>query len=230
MGFLESHTLAQLFASPNISKIYCLIRPSHLSQTASERLNIALQDHGLSLSFPGIQPISADLSKPNFNLPPTTFGTLKSETTHIIHCAWAVSSTLPVQSFVPQLDSLYNLIALSLSTHSPAHLIFISSTGAEITAPSPNQKVTIIPETPVISRSHIPGAGYGRSKPVGERMVEAAVPSYDSRAKVLRVGQIVPSLTEGSQLWDRNESIYSTYGSECADYGVITGNDECGRN
>jgi thioester reductase-like protein len=172
-----------------------------------QRLNIALQDHGLSLSSPNIYPIFADLSKPNFNLPPSTFGTLRSETTHIIHCAWAVNFTLPVQSFTPQLASLHNLISLSLSTHSPAHLLFISSIGAAITAPSPNQRVTIIPETPVISPSHIPGTGYGRSKLIGERMVETAVSSYNARATVLRVGQVVPSLTEGSQLWNPNESI-----------------------
>jgi hypothetical protein len=38
-------------------------------------------------------------------------------------------------------------------------------------------------------------------------MVEAAVSSCNARATVLRVGQIVPSLTEGSQLWNPNESI-----------------------
>jgi thioester reductase-like protein len=112
-----------------------------------------------------------------------------------------------VQSFVPQLAALHNLIALSLSTQSPARLLFISSIGAAIPAPSPHQKVTIIPETPVISPSHIPGTGYGRSKLIGERMIEAAVSSYNARATVLRVGQVVPSLTEGSQLWNPNESI-----------------------
>jgi hypothetical protein len=38
-------------------------------------------------------------------------------------------------------------------------------------------------------------------------MVEAAVSSCNARATVLRVGQIVPSLTGGSQLWNPNESI-----------------------
>ena len=38
-------------------------------------------------------------------------------------------------------------------------------------------------------------------------MVEAAVSSYNARATVLRVGQIVHILTQGSQLWNPNESM-----------------------
>lgn len=205
-GFLGSHILTQLIASSVVSKIYCLVRPSHPSQTALERLNIALQGHGLSLSFSKIHPIFADLSKENFNLPSTTIHKLKSETTHIIHCAWAVNFTLSVQSFVPQLAGLYNLIDLSLSTHSPTRLLFISSIGAAITGPSADQEITMIPESPA-PLTHLPTTGYGCSKLIGERMVEAAASSYNARATVLRVGQIVPCLTEGSHLWNPNESI-----------------------
>lgn len=113
---------------------------------------------------------------------------------------------IPVQAFVPQLESLHNLLALSLATASPTRLLFTSSIGAAI-GTTLSQKIAMIPESPVESPTHVPATGYGRSKLIGERMVEAAVFSSSARATVLRLGQIAPSLNLGSHLWNPNESI-----------------------
>jgi thioester reductase-like protein len=49
--------------------------------------------------------------------------------------------------------------------------------------------------------------GYARSKLVAERILEKAVNVDGARATIVRIGQIIPSPTSGSMLWNPNEMI-----------------------
>jgi thioester reductase-like protein len=131
--------------------------------------------------------------------------TLKLEATHIIHCAWAVNFALSVQSFLPQIQALHNLLSLSFSAKNPepAHFLFCSSVGTASATPTP----AVITEAPIPSLQHTTPTGYAQSKMVGERIVEAAVEEAGARATILRIGQIVPARSRGSQLWNQNEAI-----------------------
>lgn len=64
----------------------------------------------------------------------------------------------------------------------------------------------LIAEAPIPDLRQAAGTGYSRSKLVGERIVEAATHA-GARATILRIGQIVPAHSEGSQLWNPNEAI-----------------------
>jgi thioester reductase-like protein len=159
---------------------------------------------------PKIVALSSDLSKPDLGLGSSTFAELQSEVTYIFHCAWAVNFALSVQSFVPQLASLQNLINLSLSSpfSRPAKLLFCSSVGTAIACPfTAGQPNVRIEETPIPDLTWASPTGYARSKLIAERMVEEAVASAGADAVILRIGQIIPARSTGSQLWNPNEMI-----------------------
>jgi thioester reductase-like protein len=64
-----------------------------------------------------------------------------------------------------------------------------------------------IPEAPIQDLSHASPNGYARSKLIAESMIENAVSSAGANATILRIGQIVPSKSSGSRLWNPNEMI-----------------------
>ena len=152
-----------------------------------------------------------------------------AETTHVIHCAWNVNFALPLQSFRPDLAGLQNLLALSLSTTSkpePARLIFCSSVAAALGTVPP----ALIPQT-TLELSQASKTGYGRSKAVAEHIVERAVRDSGASAKVVRIGQIVPSRRHGaSKLWNVNEMIPLLVRSALATGALpnrLSGGDSC---
>lgn len=195
---------------PKVSKVYCLLRTTSPNQAPALRLQEALESRNLAeiAKSDKIIPLSSDLSKHDLGLPGQILERLRSETTHIIHCAWEVNFALPVQSFTPQLASLRNLLNFSLSSHfsRPPRLLFCSSIGTAMATPSQDSRV-LIPEAPIQELSHSSPTGYARSKLIAERIVENAVSSTGANATILRIGQIVPARTSGSQLWNPNEMI-----------------------
>ncbi|KAF8862994.1 putative NRPS-like enzyme [Acephala macrosclerotiorum] len=203
-GSLGSHTLSQLVSLPNVSKIICPVRTQ--DESPMQRLQSALKHHGFGTlsSSPKVLPISADLSKPDLELPPQ----FSKQITHIIHCAWTVNFALPVSSFMPQLELLRNLVNLSLASpfDKPAKFIFCSSVGTAIATPGSNVSVA---EFPIPDLTYASPTGYARSKLIAERMLEAASQNFGADATILRIGQIVPSTAkgEGSMLWNPNEMI-----------------------
>jgi thioester reductase-like protein len=205
-GSLGSHLLAQIVAQSCVSKVFCLVRTSK-GQSASTRLEEALAQRKLSIVSPKVIALSADLSHPNLGIDTETLELLK-ETTHIIHCAWAVNFALPLQSLEPQLAGLHNLTALSLSVKasSPAKVFFCSSVGTAMGALR-SDGLTTIPEAPIEDLSYATKTGYSRSKLVAEHIIENAVREVGAHATILRIGQIIPSTSSGSQLWNPSEMI-----------------------
>jgi len=131
---------------------------------------------------------------------------LSRDTTHIIHCAWAVNFSISLYSFSSQLAGLQNLLNLSLSPQlgQPAKFVFCSSVAVALGTLPP----VIIPSEPLDSFSQAAPTGYGRSKLVAEKIVENYVAESGARATILRIGQILPSRREGrSKLWNVNEMI-----------------------
>jgi thioester reductase-like protein len=192
-GSLGSHILAQLAENANVQKMFCPIRSSH-KESATERLVSALKERSLLIPLTKVISLSSELSNPNFGLSASDLASLQSETTHIIHCAWAVNFALSAQSFEPQIQALHNLLSLSLSTPKPAYLLFCSSIGTAMATQRPAYIASArIPELRDASPT-----GYSRSKLIGERILEAAVLNSEAHATTLRIGQIVPARNAGS--------------------------------
>ncbi len=202
--------LSQLVQLPHIIKIFCLIRKTPVHQTASERLNeVARERHLPHVSNEKAIPILADLREPSFGLPDGLFDELKSNVTHIIHCAWNVNFALPVSAFEIQIEQVRNLINFSLSApfEEPSRLFFCSSIGAALGTPPGAAEETLIPEAPIQSLECASPTGYARSKLVAEKVIENAVEKFGARATILRIGQVIPAPTVGTQLWNQNEMI-----------------------
>jgi thioester reductase-like protein len=205
-GFLGTHLLSELVANPRIVKIYCLIRITN-TQTASQRLKLALKNNSFAhlITSPKIICLACSLAEPKLGLDLHNFKTLTAETTHIIHCAWTVNFALPLPSFRADLAGLQNLLSLSLSTSrpEPAEFVFCSSIAVALGTLPP----ALIPST-TLDLSQASSTGYARSKCVGEKVVQEAMKNSGARARVARIGQIVPSRKDGeTKLWNQNEMI-----------------------
>ncbi|KAK4186654.1 hypothetical protein QBC35DRAFT_257040 [Podospora australis] len=211
-GSLGAHTLHQLSQAHHIKHIYCLVRPSSSEQNPMSRITKALTEKGLSLpaaSLSKITALSSDLSKPEFGLSPTVFEQVKNTVTWIIHSAWSVNFNLPLASFEPDIQGLYNLLRLSLSVHraEPAKLFFCSSVSTAFATLPPAgsiSKEVVIPNEPV-DVHQAAGMGYAQSKWVGEQMCLRASQEAGARAYVLRIGQIVGDKTKG--IWNDVEAV-----------------------
>lgn len=112
--------------------------------------------------------------------------------------------TLGVRSFEQQhIKGVHNLINLCFSSQrvTPAEFYFCSSISAAAGTPLS----ATIAEGPIPELSHVQNIGYARSKPVAERIVQAAAEKTGPVAKVLRVGQIVGDTVTGK--WNLTEAI-----------------------
>lgn len=200
-GSLGAHTLAQMVASPDIRKIYCLVRGSD----PMSRVNAALKERDLKLDAPSkVVALSADFSRADFGLSKEIYEQFRVEVSMIVHLAWPVNFNIHLPSFELHLAGLNNLLALSLSVHhsEPARLYFASSVSAAENTPAP----ALIPEAPIEDFSQATRMGYAQSKLVGEYMVLNAA-RIGARAYVLRTGQVVGDKDNGH--WNEAEFIPS---------------------
>lgn len=208
-GSLGSHLLSRLVESPQINKVFCIIRSTSILQTGQQRVALTARTRDLPniLSKKTI-PLIGDLSEANFNLPVEVFKEIRQEVTHIIHFAWNVNFALPVSAFATQIQEVRNLVALSLSSpfEQPPQVMFSSSVGAAMATPTSTSFVSI-PEATISNLRHASPTGYARSKLVAEHILQIAAEKYGARTTVLRVGQIIPAPRTGSQLWNPTEMI-----------------------
>lgn len=67
--------------------------------------------------------------------------------------------------------------------------------------------MTTIPSASLPKLASASPTGYARSKLISERILENAVKVAGADATIFRIGQIIPSPSSGSQLWNPNEMI-----------------------
>ncbi|KAM0806547.1 putative NRPS-like enzyme [Seiridium cardinale] len=203
-GFLGAHLLAALVASENVAKVYTIVRPQGQEyQSVLARVHDSLEKIGLALPLDKVTVISADMTNPNFGLERSDFDSIKSNTTHIIHCAWPVNFALPISAFSQHLRTLHDLLQFSIESRQRPHLLFCSSIGV---AQSTKHTAPVASE-PMAELGDAAPTGYARSKLVGERIVQAAVEA-GARAFILRIGQITPGIRSGlTKLWNPDEAI-----------------------
>ena len=108
-GSLGSYLLDAIVKDSSIPKTYCLNRT-----TDSEKRQ--LRSHackGLSTGWSNVSFITCDLSKANLGVELSTYNTLLEEVTHVVHNAWEVNFNLALDSFLPHLKGVYQLIKFS---------------------------------------------------------------------------------------------------------------------
>lgn len=199
-GGLGAHKLAQLLERPNVSKVYCLIRgPDGFERLQRTFEHLQLTIHPKEKIF----ILTSELSAPKLGLDDASYTSLLNQVTHVIHCAWPVNFQLALSAFEPSIQGLQNLLQLSLDVAfaTPARFLFCSSIAAALGSPPG----ALIPEEPIHDLAQASDTGYGQSKLVGERIVQAAVLDAGANAAVLRIGQVVGGMKSG--WWNDKEMV-----------------------
>ncbi|KAL4979792.1 hypothetical protein BDW66DRAFT_157227 [Aspergillus desertorum] len=206
-GSLGCHVVAKLSALPDVQKVYCFVRASS-PLDAYGRLLDSLRArrvyNTLSTSAKNkLVALVSDLSVPTLGLDTTTYNTLTSTLTDVIHCAWSVNFHLHLSSFekdkIAGIRHLANL-CLKAQRPAPATLNFCSSISAVVRSPEPS-----IPESLPSSLAHAQAMGYAQSKLVAEHLCVKAYQQMGLRARVLRIGQVIGDTENG--VWNTTEAI-----------------------
>ncbi|OCL13142.1 non-reducing polyketide synthase 1 [Glonium stellatum] len=203
-GSLGSHLVAHLASLPSVKKIYCLNRYSSIE--AELRQHQALKTRGLSLEQSALSKIrayQADAAKPILGLQSSEYEDLAQSITHIIHNAWPMSITRPINAFESQFKVMQNLIRLACEASSNGQhgsritFQFISSIATVGYYPL-WRGTTCVPEERMSVNSVLP-TGYGDAKLVCERMLDETLHKYPHqfRPMAVRIGQIAGSNTSG---------------------------------
>ena len=203
-GSLGSHLVACFSELPTIKTVVCLNRYS--STEATLRQQLALRSRGISLGSAALSKLSVfatDTSKPMLGLSNSEYNYLADNITHIVHNAWPMSITRPINTFEPQFETMQNLIELArLSScrrpqRSKFGFQFISSIATVGYFPVWSGK-TRAPEERMTVESVLQ-TGYGDAKLVCERILEETLQKQPEhfRAMTVRIGQIAGSKTTG---------------------------------
>lgn len=186
-----------------MAKVYCFVRTVRQgTQSADLRLVASLKAKDFDFPLNKVVSLSTNIEEKDFGLDSMTLEMLREETSDIIHCAWPVNFAMPLSAFESQVAGLHSLINLSLQTRQRSQLLFCSSVGVAQSV----RGTANIASAPMPSLEDAANTGYGQSKLVSERIVQAAA-AAGADATILRIGQIVPGRSRGTKLWNTNEAV-----------------------
>ncbi|KAF7593936.1 hypothetical protein BBP40_010443 [Aspergillus hancockii] len=206
-GSLGAHAAAKLSVNPEVQKIYCLVRAGSPIEAYGRLLqsmrNRRVYDGLTNDARQKLVALPSDLSQAALGLGSTTFNTLASEVTDVIHCAWSVNFNMHLSSFEKDsIGGLKNLLNLCLKAQrpAPASFNFCSSVSAVV-----NTEEDDIPEALPKKLSYAQNMGYAQSKLVSEHICMNAAQQTGVCARVLRIGQVIGDLENG--VWNATEAI-----------------------
>ncbi|KAK5449789.1 hypothetical protein LTS15_008361 [Exophiala xenobiotica] len=188
-GSLGSHILEKLLRHPSVSKVVCLNR----SVDAAAKWKKTIQNRNLPTETvdPGRVQFfqTKNLGAPCLGLEETLYQDLLQSVTHVILNAWPVNFNLSVASFEKtHIASIRQFADFSARSSKSAHIVFVSSLSS-VTSGGLKQSV---PEKIIRDNSMPSHMGYGESKYIAERILDAATAASQGRVPTtsLRVGQI----------------------------------------
>jgi thioester reductase-like protein len=202
-GSLGNYLLTALLSSPKISKIICLNRTADAEKRQRtmhrlKELSTSLWDDPTGNSR--VEFLTTDLSKENLGLDEKTYTRLLSEAGVIVHCAWNVNFNQTLETFDSQIAGVLHLIDLAKRATSLVSIMFVSSISSVVNWIQ-NHPGQVVPENMIHDLDAPEHMGYGESKYIGERLLEASgVPSA-----VLRVGQVAGPVRSQAGSWNPQE-------------------------
>ncbi|KAL1847203.1 putative NRPS-like protein biosynthetic cluster [Paecilomyces lecythidis] len=205
-GSLGSYLLTTLLSSSDVSKVICLNR----SADGERRQKASHNARGLPILWEGEKKpraefLTADLSKKDLGIADDKYNQLRSEVTTIIHCGWKVDFNHPLSSFeTTHIGGVVNLIHFSARSTYHAAITFISSISTVLDWIQKHPG-TPVPESVIHDLESPENLGYGESKYIGERLVEAYSASTGVANAVLRVGQIAGPVLSTTGFWNKHE-------------------------
>ncbi|PPQ66141.1 hypothetical protein CVT24_000228 [Panaeolus cyanescens] len=200
-GYLGSYTLSSLLGASRVSKVYALNRKG--SRALKERQEASFLDKGLSASLlqdKRVTLLEADLSMPHFGLPGPIFEEMKQKVNVVIHLAWPIVHTWPLERFEGAILGTCNLICFTTLAHNAPNMRFLfgssSATVLGWDSFSPVPEVVLHDTSFALAHS-----GYSEAKYVTERVLERA----SINSTTLRIGQLCGSRQNGA--WNTQEWI-----------------------
>ncbi|EJD42002.1 NAD(P)-binding protein, partial [Auricularia subglabra TFB-10046 SS5] len=192
-GALGSNLLAQLLASPDVSRVYALNR-SHASQALPKRQAASLIDQGLDPALLCLQKLvllEGDTTQRELGLRRPTFELLQRTVTHIIlngQHFLTIFTLTDLPKFEPAIKGARNLVDFALS--STAGVLPVVQFISSITVPRNAEPAPGVPalEEPILRAELVVGMGYGEAKWVVERMLQIATEQTGLPTLSVRVG------------------------------------------
>jgi thioester reductase-like protein len=203
-GSLGSHLVAAFAEHHDVQTVVCVNRRS--TTPIETRQAEAFSKRGITLSPTAsskLRILETNTAQPQLGVDAAEYEWLVNNVTHVVHNAWPMSGTRPLPGFVPQFQTMRNLLDLARDTACRT-----SKSGDE-TRRIGFQLVTSIgvvghaghgriPEERVPISAVLP-TGYCEGKWVCERMLDETLHQHPAlfRPMVVRPGQIAGSTTSG---------------------------------
>lgn len=209
-GSLGSHLVVAFAEHPDIQTVVCVNRRS--TTPIETRQAEAFSKRGITLSPTAsskLRILETDTAQHQLGVEAAEYEWLVQNVTHIVHNAWPMSGTRPLPGFVPQFQTMRNLLDLardtacrtSKSSDESRRIGFQLVTSIGVVGHAGHGRIS---EERVPISAVLP-TGYCEGKWVCERMLDDTLHKYPAifRPMVVRPGQIAGSTISG--VWNPQE-------------------------
>jgi len=207
-GSLGTHLLRVLLQDPKITKVYCLNRAADAQKRHEQVFRGQGRRHMLNPSK--VEFFQVEFGHAHFGLSDQRFDQLLAEVDVIVHNAWMVNFNHPLESFEAEhVRSTRHLIDWSFASKRHAHIFLVSSLGSigNWARVHSTQRPVVVPERELDDYALAQEFGYGESKHVAERILDAARVRSGVPATIFRVGQVAGPTQLNAGEWNRHEYI-----------------------
>ncbi|KAI7859649.1 hypothetical protein BDC45DRAFT_590210 [Circinella umbellata] len=199
-GSLGAFMLRDLILSPQVKKVYCLVRGTNYMQRLVKSFQDRLLDTSLLKNTGKVEALPMELNEPYLGWGEEKCSKLKKEVTIVQHCAWLLDFNHPVQHFDREcIQGMYNLLQFAYRRENPIHFHAVSSISATAACGKPS-----VPEIPLPKNPHIAmPMGYAQSKYIVEHLFNFLTKQKNFPCIVERMGQVVGDSVHG--VWNISE-------------------------
>ncbi|KAJ3166034.1 hypothetical protein HDU88_003577 [Geranomyces variabilis] len=201
-GALGVAVLSTLLNTTSVNKVYCLHRGGDdldRESQAYERRGMNAEALKTAANQGKLVGLNSKFDDEWLGVGQEKYNELAAQVTDVIHAAWPVNWSFPVDAFDGSIKGVFNFIKFSTTTIQKS-FHFISSVAA-YTRPKQGK---LIPETPVPNDPSVAAPmGYGLSKWVSERLMEEAAHRLDINATIFRCGQLAGDSRTGA--WNKTD-------------------------
>jgi nucleoside-diphosphate-sugar epimerase len=203
-GFLGKELLAQAAAHPYVEEVVCVVRPETLRDrktkqvlkvlSARERGALLLKRLGLrGKAAARFRFVEGDVERPGFGIAPSELARLRTELTHVVHCAASVSFDDPYESsFRANVLGCRNALAFSKQVQAAPGSRFVAHLAIETSYIHGRRKRTIAQEHALLFPRHFYNNYYELTKAMASIETDRALVQDG-----LRVTQLLPSIVIG---------------------------------
>ncbi|CAK7216988.1 hypothetical protein SCUCBS95973_002999 [Sporothrix curviconia] len=211
-GSLGTHLLGVFPNDAAVKKIYCLNR----SDDARARQQAAFEARGKAYDLASkAEFLAVSMGDAHFGVGKDVFRRLQASVDVFVHSAWKVDFHHGLASFADtHIRGVRHLVDFALASERQPHLFYVSSLSS--VGRWPAVRPGAVTEDYLSNYRLALDMGYGESKHVAEKILEAATVRSGVHATILRVGQIAGPLADDGGQWNPAEWLPSLVKSSLA--------------